>query len=85
VAAETARPMQPGKPGQKLAAKELCQHREREEKVVLCLYPARAIERQAAGGDDAMGVWMQREIAGPGVEHGGDPELSAEPLGITPE
>lgn len=32
-----------------------------------------------------MGVWMQREIAGPGVEHGGDPELGAEPLGITPQ
>ena len=71
-------------PVEHLAAKECGQDVHREQKLAGGGDPAIAVRGEPAAGDDAVHVWMKDELAGPGVQHGRDPELSlrAEPLRI---
>jgi hypothetical protein len=41
-----------------------------------------AVEREAAAGDDDMGVRMVGERRSPGVQHGGEPDARAKVLGV---
>jgi hypothetical protein len=44
--------------------------------------PARAVEGDTTAGHYAMQVRMQMQILSPGVQHGKEPDLSAEQSGI---
>jgi len=71
---------------EKLSTKERAQDMNREEKVLGCGHP-RTVLGQSAPGDDAVGVGVELEIAGPGVEHGSDSEQrgAAPPLRVAAE
>jgi hypothetical protein len=55
-------------------------HRQKEPRTAR--HPARAIERDAAARHDHVHVRMMRHRRAPGVQHSGDADLRAEPLGI---
>ena len=56
-----------GEAGQEFAAEERAEHVDGEEKVRCGRDPVRAVEREAAAGDEAVDVRMKRERARPGV------------------
>lgn len=53
-----------------------------EEEVRWSRKPALLVERKSAPADHAVQVRMPVQLAAPGVKHGGDPELGAEPVGV---
>src|SRR5215831_16029363 len=66
----------------KLAAKNLSEHRDGKKEVRVRWNPKRVIERQSAGGHHAMGMGVMFEFLIPGVEHTEEADLGAEVLGI---
>ena len=70
--------------GQYFAAKHRPEDTDREEMSLAGGTPAATVDGET-GGHDAMDVRMEFEFAGPGVEHGRDAELGAEPLRIVSE
>ena len=57
-------------------------HLRHEEPGIFHGHPAETVGGQAATGHEQMDVRMVTEIAGPGLEHGGEAEFGAEILGI---
>src|SRR6266851_3330011 len=53
----------------KLAAKNLSEHRDGKKEARMRWNPTRVIERQSASGDHTMGVRVMFEFLIPGVEH----------------
>lgn len=84
VLAAGARP-RPRERGQELPAEEPGQPGDREEMAGARRDPPRPLDGQAPAGDETVGVGMELEVAGPGVEHGGDAERRAQPPGIAAE
>lgn len=70
---------------EELAAKEGGEHAHGEEEAGAGGDPSLAVGREAAAGHDAVHVRMEAQVARPGVEHAGDPELGAEPSRVTSE
>ena len=68
--------------GHKLTAKDATEHLDGKEEGVAWLDPVGAIERQSAGGHDAMHVRVVFEFLIPGVEHTEEADLGAEMFGI---
>src|SRR3984893_2243135 len=66
----------------KLAAKNLSEHRDGKKEARVRWNPPRVIERQSAGGHHTMGVRVMFEFLIPGVEHTEETDLGAEMLGI---
>src|ERR1700733_5588405 len=66
----------------KLAAKNLSEHRDGKKEARMRWNPTRVIERQSAGGHHTMGVRVMFEFLIPGVEHTEEADLGAEMLGI---
>ena len=66
----------------KLAAKNLSEHWDRKKEARACWNPVGVIERQSAGGHDAMRVRVMFELLIPGVEHTEEADLGAEMFGI---
>ena len=66
----------------KLAAKNLSEHRDGKKEARMRWNPTRVIERQSASGDHTMGVRVMFEFLIPGVEHTEEADLGAEMLGI---
>src|SRR5436309_7776078 len=64
--------------GNELAAEDATKHLDGEEKSGARFYPLRVIERQAAGGNDAMDMGMKPELLTPSVQHGEEAEFRAE-------
>src|SRR6202171_44732 len=65
-----------------LAAEDATKHLDGEEKSAARFYPVGVIERQAAGGNDAMDMGMKPELLTPSVQHGEEAEFRAEVSGI---
>ena len=61
-------------------AEEPREHAHRQEEAGPAGDPARAVERQAAAGHDAMDVRMMVQVLAPGMEHGDEADLGAEVL-----
>jgi hypothetical protein len=66
----------------KLAAKNLSEHRDGEKEARVRGNPNRVIGRQSAGGDHTMGVRVMFEFLIPGVEHTEEADFGAQMLGI---
>src|SRR2546425_13377828 len=66
----------------KLSAKDLTQHLAGKEEPLGCRNPVGEIERQAAGGNDAMDMGVNFEFLTPGVQHTEEADLCTEMLGI---
>jgi hypothetical protein len=66
----------------KLAAKDLSEHRDGKKETSVRWNPTRVIERQSAGGHHTMGMGMMFEFLIPGVEHTEEADLGAEMWGI---
>ncbi len=66
----------------KLAAKNLSQHRDGKKEASVRGNPNRVIERQSAGGHHTMGVRVKFEFLIPGVEHAKEADFGARMLGI---
>jgi hypothetical protein len=66
----------------KLTAKNLSEHGDREKEARARRNPNRVIERQSAGGHDTMHVGVMFEFLIPGVEHTEEADLGAEMFGI---
>lgn len=64
--------------GHHLAAKERPHDVDGKEKARVGAHPAGAVVGEPSGGDDAVNVWVEAEIAGPGVKDRGDSERGAE-------
>jgi hypothetical protein len=75
----------PGEPIEDLAAKDTGESTDGEEETGWGLDPSTACGVQAAGGDDAVDMGMERELLSPGVEYGDDAGLGAEMSGIPGE
>src|SRR5271165_4135513 len=67
---------------QEQPSKQSRKNSHREEESGAAGDPARAIERGAATGHDAMDMRVMRESLAPGVEHGGDADAGAEMAGL---
>ena len=65
-----------------LAAKHATEHLDGKEKSMAWFDPARAIARQAAGGNDAMDMRVKAQFLVPGMENAEETDLSAEMFGI---
>src|ERR1700693_4565837 len=65
-----------------LAAKHASEHLDGKKKSIAWLDPARAIGRQATGGNDAMDMRVQAKFLVPGVENAEEANLRAEMFGI---
>src|SRR5690349_3777883 len=66
-----------------LAAEHAAEHLHgQEEGGARRMNPVLMVGRHAAGGNDAVDVWMVQEILAPGVEDAEEADLSAEVLGI---
>src|SRR5437879_11710110 len=66
----------------KLAAKNLSEHRDGKKEARMRWNPTRVIERQSASGDHTMHVRVMFEFLIPGVEHTEEADLGAEMFGI---
>ena len=66
----------------KLSAKDLTQHRAWKKVPLGCGNPVSAIERQPAGGNDAMDMWVNVEFLTPGVQDAEETDFCTEMLGI---
>jgi len=64
--------------GNELAAEDATKHLDGEEKSGARFYPLREIERQAAGGNDAMDMGMKPELLTPSVQHDEETDFRAE-------
>ncbi len=64
---------------EKLAAKKPRHGLDGKQKAWVCGVPLLLKVVEPAPGDDAMQVWMEQELSGPGVQYGGEAELSFEP------
>ena len=76
---EQAPVMQPAQTIEKLAAEELPQRPDGQQESAADGPPLARVELEAAPGDHAVQVRVQRELARPGVEHRSDAELDAQP------
>ena len=65
-----------------LAAKHASEHFDGKKKSIAWLDPARAIGRQATGGNDAMDMRVKAKFLVPGMENAEETDLSAEMFGI---
>src|SRR6266850_8307698 len=63
--------------GNELAAEDATKHPDGEEKSRARFDPLRVIERQAAGGNDAMDMGMKPELLTPSVQHGEEADFRA--------
>ena len=70
---------------EELSAEELPEGVDRKEVVAGGGDPALGIRGQTSSGDDAVDVGVKAQVASPGVKDGGDTEVGAEALWITPE
>jgi hypothetical protein len=70
------------KRGHQLAAEEATEHLRREEVVLARVDPSVTVRVQPTAGDDAVQVRVEAQVARPGVQHTGEAELGAEPLGV---
>jgi hypothetical protein len=68
--------------GHKLTAKNATEHLDGKEEGVAWPDPMGAIERQSAGGHDAMHVRVKFDFLIPGVEHTEEADFGAEMFGI---
>jgi hypothetical protein len=66
----------------KLAAKNLSEHRDGKKEARARWNPKRVIERQSAGGHHTMGMGVMFEFLIPGVKHTEEADLGAEMLRI---
>jgi len=66
------------KPGEELAPEDTAEHLDRQEERTARRDPAGVIRCQAAGGDDAVHVWMMLETLVPGMEHAEEADLRAQ-------
>ncbi len=66
----------------KLTAKNPPEHRDGKKEARACWNPMGVIERQSAGGHDAMRVRVMFELLIPGAEHTEEADLRAELLRI---
>jgi hypothetical protein len=66
----------------KLAAKNLSQHRNGKKEARMRWNPIRVIERQSASGDHTMGVRVMFQFLIPSVEHTEEADFGAKMLGI---
>src|SRR5260370_41791540 len=66
----------------KLAAKNLSEHRDREKEARVRWNPTRVIEGQSAGGHHTMGMRGMFEFLIPGVEHTEEADFGAEMFGV---
>src|SRR6202158_278838 len=64
--------------GDELAAKHTAEHLDREKEARLRSNPAGVIERESAGGDNAMDMRMKLELLVPGMRHAEEADLSPE-------
>jgi len=69
--------------GDELSAKHTSEYLDGEKEVRTGLNPAGVIERESAGGDDAVDMGMKLEFLVPGVEHAEEADLSSEMPGVT--
>jgi hypothetical protein len=67
---------------EELAPEHPAEDADREEETRATGDPTRAVGRQPAAGHDAMHVGVMLEVLTPGVEHGEEPDLGAEVLGV---
>ncbi len=56
--------------------------RQKEPATRICRHPVLTVERQSAGGNDAVHVWMMLHGLRPGMEHAEEADFGAESLGI---
>ena len=68
--------------GDELAAKHTAEHLDREKEARLRSNPAGVIERESAGGDNAMDMRMKLELLVPGMQHAEEADLSPEMGGV---
>jgi hypothetical protein len=68
--------------GDKLAAKDPPEQQDAKKEARACWNPMGVIERQSAGGHDAMRVRVMFELLIPSVEHAEEADLGAEMFGI---
>src|SRR5437660_5092324 len=68
--------------GDELAAKHTPEHLDGEKEAWARSNPAGVIERESAGGNDAVHVRMKLELLVPGVQHAEEADLSSEMGGI---
>jgi len=80
--AQLAMPEAAFESGHKLAAKDATEHLDGKEEWIARADPMGAIERQSAGGHDAMHVRVVFELLIPSVEHTEEADLGAEMFGI---
>ncbi len=66
-----------------LAAKHATENLDGKKESMAWLDPARAIGRQATGGNDAMDMRVKAQFLVPGVENAEEANLGAEMFGIT--
>lgn len=66
----------------KLAAKNLPEHRDGKKEARVRWNPKRVVERQSAGGNHTMGMRVMFEFLIPGVKHTEEADLGAEMFGI---
>src|SRR5229473_6782591 len=66
----------------KLAAKNLSEHRDGKKETRVRWNPTRVIERQSAGGHHTMGMGVMFELLIPGVEHTEEADFGAEMFGV---
>ena len=67
-----------------LSSKDLSEDllRQKEPVTRICRHPVLMVERQSAGRDDAVHVWMMLHGLRPGMEHAEEADFGAESLGI---
>jgi len=65
-----------------LAAEDFPQHSDRKKERITGVNPSLVIQRQTAGGHDAVDMGMRFELLVPGVEHAEEADLGAEVLGV---
>jgi hypothetical protein len=68
--------------GDELAAKHAPEHLDREKEARAGSNPAGVIERESAGGDNAVDMGMSLELLIPGVKYAEEADLSSEMSGI---
>jgi len=66
-----------------LTAKHAPEHRDREKESRTGSNPAGVIERESAGGDNAVDMRMKLELLVPSVKHAEEADLSPEMSGVT--
>ena len=68
--------------GDELAAKHTPEHLDGEKEAWARSNPAGVIERESAGGNDAVHVRMKLELLVPGVQHAEEADLAPEMSGV---